>query len=109
MEQKPKTVPIRNLRSEEGAEEMVRSENMRLYLGVAEAMLKGSGLEGRHHRCERVALEQRYLWRVLSALEWGFADFDSVNVVKSTKQPQRLPMDIIGVGRAEYAFRKVTT
>ena len=45
MEQKPKTVPIRNLRSEEGAEEMVRSENMRPYLGVAEAMLKGQGLK----------------------------------------------------------------
>jgi hypothetical protein len=26
-------------------------------------------------------LEQRYLWRVLSALKWGFADFDTVNVV----------------------------
>ena len=30
-------------------------------------------------------LEQRYVWRVLSALKWGFADFDNVNVVIDRK------------------------
>ncbi len=33
----------------------------------------------------RVPLEQRYVWRVLSALKWGFADFDSVNVAIDRK------------------------
>jgi hypothetical protein len=28
----------------------------------------------------QLPLEKRYVWRVASALQWGFADFDSVNV-----------------------------
>jgi hypothetical protein len=38
----------------------------------------------------KLALEQRYLWRVLSALRWRFADFDNVNVVidRKTLRPE---------------------
>jgi len=28
----------------------------------------------------RLPLEKRYVWRVASALKWGFADFDDVHV-----------------------------
>ena len=29
-------------------------------------------------------LEKRYIWRVASALKWGFADFDDVNIETDT-------------------------
>ena len=33
-------------------------------------------------------LEKRYVWRVASALKWGFADFDDWNVAVDRKTPQ---------------------
>jgi hypothetical protein len=32
------------------------------------------------NRIPRGNLERRYIWRITSALKWGFADFDDVNV-----------------------------
>ena len=90
MEPEPKKVPIKNLKSEEGAEDMVRSENMQPYLRLAEALLKNQGLKEAVSAIGDLPLEERYLWRVLSALKWGFADFDSVNVVidRKTLKPE---------------------
>jgi hypothetical protein len=34
----------------------------------------------------QLPLEKRYVWRVASALKWGFADFDNVNVNADRKQ-----------------------
>jgi hypothetical protein len=85
MEPKSRKVPIKNLKTEDGAEDMVRSANMRPYLRVAEAMVKTEGLTEAVAAIGDLPLEERYLWRVLSALKWGFADFDSVNVVIDRK------------------------
>jgi hypothetical protein len=78
-------VPIENLHTEDGADDLVQSEMMRPYLKAAEAMLTKQGLKEAVNEISRLPLEQRYVWRVLSALKWGFADFDNVNVVIDRK------------------------
>jgi hypothetical protein len=76
-----KNVPAKDLKAEEGADELVRSDNMRPYLRVAEAVLTKRGLKEAIGEVAELPLEERYIWRVLSALKWAFADFDNVNVV----------------------------
>jgi hypothetical protein len=38
-------------------------------------MLKNQGLEEAVAEIGHLPLEQRYVWRILPALKWGFADF----------------------------------
>jgi hypothetical protein len=85
-----KVVPIRNLKTEEGAEELINSAMMRPYVRLAEAVITHQGIEEAVAEIAGLPLEQRYLWRVLSALKWGFADFDNVNVVidRKTLRPE---------------------
>jgi hypothetical protein len=85
MDSKSKMIPIRDLKTEDGAEDLVRSPNMRPYMRLAEAILSQQGLKEAVTAIGDLPLEQRYLWRVLSALKWGFADFDNVNVVIDRK------------------------
>jgi hypothetical protein len=80
-----KKIPIHVLKSEDGAEELVRSEQMRPYVKATEALLAKHGLKDAIAEISRLPLEERYVWRVLSALKWGFADFDSVNVAIDRK------------------------
>jgi hypothetical protein len=78
-------VPLKDLKTEEGADELVQSAMMRPYVRLAEAMLTNQGLKEAVAEIAHLPLEQRYVWRVLSALKWGFADFDNVNVVIDRK------------------------
>jgi hypothetical protein len=90
MDPKSKKVPIKDLKTEDGADDLVASAMMRPYMRLAEAMLKNQGLKDAVATIGDLPLKQRYLWRVLSALKWGFADFDSVNVVidRKTLKPE---------------------
>ena len=74
-------IPIADLKSEEGAEDLAGSVAMRPYLRPAQAVITQKGLKEAVAEIGQLPLEERYLWRVLSALKWGFADFDNVNVV----------------------------
>ncbi len=78
-------IPVGDLKSEEGAKELVDSETMRPYVRLAEAIMTRQGLKEAVAEIGDLPLEQRYLWRVLSALKWGFADFDSANLVVDRK------------------------
>jgi hypothetical protein len=80
-----KDIPARNIRAEEGADDLLQSEMMRPYMKVAEATINGKGLKEAITAIAELPLEQRYVWRVLSALKWAFADFDNVNVVVDRK------------------------
>lgn len=81
----PEKIPIGNLKTEEGAEDLASSAMMRPYVRLAEAIMTHQGLKEGVDEIGDLALEQRYLWRILSALKWGFADFDSVNVAIDRK------------------------
>jgi hypothetical protein len=85
-----KQVKLNTLRAEDGAEELVESPAMAPYVRLAEALLKGGSLKEEVRAIAALPLEERYLWRVLSALKWGFADFDSANVTidRKTLRPE---------------------
>ena len=80
-----KVVSIRELEFEEGAEELTDSAMMEPYVRLAEAVITQQGIREAIAEIAGLPLEQRYLWRVLSALKWGFADFDNVNVAVDRK------------------------
>jgi len=82
--------PVQDLKSEEEADELADSAAMQPYMRLAEALLEGRSLKDSVTEIAALPLEQRYVWRVLSALKWGFADFDSVSVVidRKTLQPE---------------------
>jgi hypothetical protein len=85
-----KVVPIRELKFEEGAEELIDSAMMEPYVRLAEAVVTQEGIREAIAEIAGLPLEERYLWRVLSALKWGFADFDNVNVAidRKTLRPE---------------------
>jgi hypothetical protein len=85
-----KIVPIRELRMEDGAEELTDSEKMQPYVRLAKAVVSQDGIREAIAEIAALPLEERYLWRVLSALKWGFADFDNMNVAidRKTLRPE---------------------
>ena len=73
-------IPISDIVSEDGAHELATSADMQPYLRLAMAILKDTDPTQELDDVARLPLEKRYIWRVASALKWGFADFDDVNV-----------------------------
>jgi hypothetical protein len=73
-------IAINQLRQEEGAHELATSPNMEPYLDLIKAEMEGSDCTSELEAIRTLPLEKRYVWRVASALKWGFADFDNVNV-----------------------------
>lgn len=77
---KSKSIPIGDIVSENGAHELATSENMQPYLRLLKAGLQGKDTTPHIEEIAQLPLEKRYIWRIASALKWGFADFDSVYV-----------------------------
>ena len=95
-EKKPlKMVALDNLVVEEGAEEILSSPEMQPYLRYVEALLAGRELQPALEDIRQLPLEKRYVWRIASALKWGFADFDNVNV--AVDQATLLPRELAKV------------
>ncbi|MFB3777553.1 MAG: hypothetical protein ACE141_08070 [Bryobacteraceae bacterium] len=53
---------------------------MQPYALYIEALVLGNDPAPAMEKIAHVPLRKRYVWRVASALKWGFADFDTVNV-----------------------------
>jgi hypothetical protein len=79
-DRKPKPIPIKDLISEDGAHELATSETMQPYLRLLKAGLQNEDTTPHVEEIAQLPLEKRYIWRIASALKWGFADFDSVYV-----------------------------
>jgi hypothetical protein len=75
-----KRMPINKLHQEEGAEELASSPDMEPYLKFAVALMQGSDPAPELEAIRQLPVEKRYVWRVVSALKWGFADFDDLGV-----------------------------
>ena len=75
-----KNVPISEIRIEPGSEELVRSDGMELYLEVLKAEISGRDTGPALAALAALPLEQRYVWRVISALKWGLCDLDTESV-----------------------------
>jgi hypothetical protein len=68
-------IPIKELRREEGAQELGSSPEMEPYLRFAMALMQHHDPTPGLEAIRQLAVEKRYVWRVASALKWGFADF----------------------------------
>jgi hypothetical protein len=73
--------PISDIRSEEGALELVRSERMKPYIAFLKAQMSGKDTEPYLAALAALPLEDRYVWRVVSALKWAFCDLDTENAI----------------------------
>jgi hypothetical protein len=87
---KYKVVEISSLKQEDGAHELASSPEMEPYLRYIQAALLEKDLGPSMDEIAALPLEKRYVWRVASALKWGFADFEDWNVVvdRKTLQPE---------------------
>jgi hypothetical protein len=80
---------------------------MEPYIRLAMAALQQFDLTPNVEEIAELPLEKRYVWRVASALKWGFADFDSVNVAvdKETLSPEDLEkvMELVKYRHIQFA------
>ena len=76
-----KRIPIRDLKMEPGAEELLSSPALEPYMSLALAVMGHEDVAPAVKAITALPLEQRYTWRVASALKWAFADFENLNVV----------------------------
>ena len=107
-EENIKRMPIKDLRQEEGASELSESPDMEPYLDYVVAAMQGGDLLPHLDALTKLPLEKRYVWRVASALKWGFADFDdlSVDADRDTMTPEEMEkvMDLlVAAGRTGRA------
>jgi hypothetical protein len=75
-----KRIPIRDLKVEPEAEELLESAAMEPYIDLAIAMMGGKDTGPAIEKLAALPLEERYVWRVASALKWAFADLETLNV-----------------------------
>ena len=80
-EEKISNFPIHEIHSEDGAQELVRSEKMKPYLALMKAQIAGQDTEPYLAALAALPLEERYVWRVISALKWAFCDLDTENAI----------------------------
>lgn len=70
------------IKSDPDAEALSRSDQMRPYIEFMAAIYskdeKASQIAA--EKIKALPLEKRYIWRIVQALDWGFADFDSETV-----------------------------
>ena len=78
---KIKRLPIKEIQTEEGAQELVRYEKMKPYLALLKAQMGGRDPEPFLKALTALPLEERYVWRVISALKWAFCDLYTESVV----------------------------
>ena len=85
-----KRIPIKELRQEEGAHELATSPDMKPYLDFIKAVMQDHDPSPELEAIRQLPLEKRYVWRIASALKWGFADCDdlSVEADKRTLTPE---------------------
>src|SRR5260370_27286278 len=83
----PKTIRISDINMEEGVEELLNSPDAQPYVRLALALLAGRDLKPALLEISQLPLEKRYLWRVVSALKWAFADLEDLGIVADRKTP----------------------
>ena len=61
---------------EEGALELAESESMKPYMSLTIAMIQGRDVATALRGIASLPLEDRYVWRIASALKWALVDFN---------------------------------
>ncbi len=81
----PQSIPISALQQEAGAQDLVHSEKMKPYLELLKAHIGGQDTAPYRAGLAELPLEERYVWRVTSALKWAFCDLETENVLADLK------------------------
>ena len=76
-----RNLPTSEIHSEEGAQDLVRSERMKPYLALLKAQMAGQDTEPHITALATLPLEERYVWRVISALKWAFCDLETESAI----------------------------
>ena len=76
-----KWIPPQDLKMEPGAEELLSSPALKPYMNLALAVMAHADVRPAIEEITALPLEERYTWRVASALKWAFADFENLSVV----------------------------
>ena len=61
---------------EEGALELAESKSMKPYMSLTIAMIQGRDVATTLREIASLPLEERYVWRIASALKWALVDFN---------------------------------
>jgi len=71
-----------DLKADALAVDLAGSAAMRPYMNYYEAVVRNDdqAAEEAAQQIKHLPLEQRYIWRIMSALKWGLSDFDSKTV-----------------------------
>ena len=77
----PVSMPISSIKVEDGAQDLVRSEKMKPYLELLKAQIGGQDTAPFVEALAAVPLEDRYSWRVMSALKWAFCELETENLI----------------------------
>lgn len=80
-DREPESIPVSSIRVEDGARELVRSEKMKPYLELLKAQIGGQDTAPLVEALAALPLEDRYAWRVMSALKWAFCDLETENLI----------------------------
>jgi hypothetical protein len=64
------------------AVDLAESAAMRPYMNYYEAVVRNNdrAADNAAQQIKHLPLEQRYIWRIMSALKWGLSDFDSKTI-----------------------------
>jgi hypothetical protein len=79
-EPKIEKMPIKDITIEDGVEQILSAPNMEPYLQLAMAVVTGQDPKEALAVISKVPLENRYVWRIVSALKWAFCDYGNVSV-----------------------------
>ncbi len=79
-DEKPDSIPIKQILSEDGAHELASSPAMQPYLRLIKAGMQDQDITPHMEEIAAMPLDKRYVWRVASALKWAFADLETVSV-----------------------------
>jgi hypothetical protein len=90
-----KQVPIRDLKIDPTAEDLIDSPAMEPYLKLALAVMGHKDVGPAVEEITALPLGKRYTWRVASALKWAFADFENLNVVADRRTLSQEDLDTL--------------
>jgi hypothetical protein len=90
-----RNVPIGDLKVDPTAEDLINSPAMQPYVSLAVAVMGHTDPNPAVAEITALPLEERYTWRVASALKWAFADFDNLNVVADRRTLGQADLDTL--------------
>jgi|SRR5277367_1616107 len=88
-------IPIRDLKIDPTAEDLLQSAAMEPYMNLAIAVMGHKDVQSAVEEISALPLEQRYTWRIASALKWAFADFENLSVVADRRTLNQEDLDTL--------------